>query len=91
MWNIITEVIDVPDVETTRMSTKGQVIIPKDTRSFTESKEDTIFTVFPLDKETIVLKKLDKKKIIGEFRALRKKVKTKVSEAEANEIVHKVR
>ncbi|MFH1895447.1 MAG: hypothetical protein ABIJ74_02610 [archaeon] len=81
----------MPDVETTRMSTKGQVIIPKDTRSFTESKEDTIFTVFPLDKETIVLKKLDKKKIIGEFRALRKKVKTKVSEAEANEIVHKVR
>ncbi|MBU2099669.1 hypothetical protein KKG83_05620 [Candidatus Micrarchaeota archaeon] len=79
------------DVETTRMSTKGQVIIPKDTRNFTESREDTIFTVFPLDKETIILKKLDKQKIVNEFRALRKKVKNKVSEAEANEIVHKVR
>jgi len=79
------------DVETTRMSTKGQVIIPKDTRDFTDSREDTIFTVFPIDKKTIVLKKLDKEKIIAEFRALRKKVKNKISEAEVNKIVHKVR
>jgi len=79
------------DVETTRMSTKGQIIIPKDTRDFTESGHDTIFTVFPIDKETIVLKKLDKEKIIAEFRALRKKVKNKISEEEVNEIVHKTR
>ena len=79
------------DVETTRMSTKGQVIIPKITRDFTDSREDTIFTVFPIDKKTIVLKKLDKEKIIAEFRALRKKVKNKLSEEEVNEIVHKVR
>lgn len=78
-------------VETTKMSTRGQVIIPKDTREFTNSKEDTIFTVFPLDKKTIVLKKLDMEKIVEEFRSLRTKVKNKVSEAEVNEIVHKAR
>ncbi len=78
-------------VETTKMSTKGQVTIPKETRDFTESGTETIFTVFPLNKETIILKKLNKQKIVGEFRALRAKVKSKISEAEVNEIVHKAR
>ena len=78
-------------VETTKMSTKGQVIIPKNTREFTNSEEETIFTVFPLDRETIVLKKLDKQRIVAEFRRLRAKVGKKLSEAEVNEIVHKAR
>lgn len=78
-------------VETTTMSTKGQVIIPKETREFTKSQQKTIFTVFPLDRKTIVLKKIDKQKIVEEFRALRAKVRSKLSEAEVNAIVHKVR
>ncbi len=78
-------------VETTRMSTRGQVIIPKNAREFTESGQDTIFTVFPLDRSTIVLKKLDKQKAVEEFRALRAKAKNKLSEAAVNEIVHKAR
>lgn len=78
-------------VETTKMSTKGQVIIPKEIRDFTDSEEDTIFTVVPLDKKTIVLRKLDKRKILKEFRTLRSKVRDKVSLKEVNAIVHKVR
>ena len=78
-------------VETTKMSTKGQVIIPKNTRAFTESSRDTIFTVFPLDKETIILRKFDAKTAVQEFRALRAKVKNKLPEAAVNEIVHKAR
>ncbi|MBN1940737.1 MAG: AbrB/MazE/SpoVT family DNA-binding domain-containing protein [Candidatus Diapherotrites archaeon] len=78
-------------VETTKMSTKGQVIIPKETREFTDSKPETIFTVFPLSREIIVLKKLDKEKVVAEFRAVRAKVKNKLSEAEVNEIIHKSR
>lgn len=78
-------------IGTTRMSTKGQVIIPKRTREYTDSEDDTIFTVFALDRKTIVLKKLNTKKIVDEFRALREKVKSKVSEGEANEIVHRAR
>lgn len=80
-----------PSVETTKMSTRGQVIIPKGTREFTDSKRDTIFTVFPLNKETIVLKKLDRQKVVEEFRSLKAKIKSKLSEAEVNEIVHKTR
>jgi len=78
-------------VETTKMSTRGQVIIPKNTREFTNSEEETIFTVFPLDKDTIVLKKLDKQRLVAEFRQLRAKVGKKLSGAEVNEIVHKAR
>ena len=77
-------------VETTKMSTKGQVSIPKGTRLFTESGENTLFTVFPLDRETIVLKKIDAEKAIREFRAIRARVKGKLPEEKANEIVHKV-
>ena len=80
-----------PSVETTKMSTKGQIVIPKETRKFTDSKEDTIFTVFPLDSKTIILKKFDAQKIVKEFRALRAKVKNRLSEAEVNDIVQKAR
>ena len=78
-------------VETTKMSTKGQVIIPKHTREFTNSTKETNFTVFPLDKETIVLKKIDGRKIVEEFRKIRAKVKNKLSEEEVNKLVHKTR
>ena len=47
-------------VETTKMCTKGQVIIPKHTREFTNSTKETNFTVFPIDKETIVLNKIER-------------------------------
>ena len=78
-------------VETTKMSTKGQVIIPKHTREYTRSSDDTNFTVFPLDRETIILKKIDSKKIVEEFRKLRAGIEEKISEEEINEIIHKAR
>ena len=60
------------EVETAKMSERGQIIIPKGVREYIEAKENTIFTVMPLDKETIIMKKLDKMKIIQEFRSIRK-------------------
>ncbi|MBN2067852.1 MAG: AbrB/MazE/SpoVT family DNA-binding domain-containing protein [Candidatus Diapherotrites archaeon] len=80
-----------PSVGTTKMSTRGQVIIPKETREFTGSCPETIFTVFPLSREIIVLKKLDKKKAVEEFKALRAKVSGKIPEAKVNEIAHRER
>ena len=78
-------------VETTKMSTKGQIVIPKETRELTGSRENTIFTVLPLDRKTIVLRKVDRDEIAGQFRALRARVKDKISEAEVNAIIHKAR
>ena len=74
-------------IETTKMSTRGQVIIPKDIREYMGVKENTLFTVVPLDKETLLMKKIDKKRLLGEFRMLRAGVKKKLSEGEImNEI-----
>lgn len=78
-------------VETTKMSTKGQIVIPKETRELTESRENTIFTVLPLDRNTIVLRKLNRDEIAQEFRALRARVKEKISEAEVNALIRKVK
>ena len=41
------------------MSERGQIIIPKHIREYIGAAERTIFTVMPLDKETIIMKKLD--------------------------------
>ncbi|MBS3061410.1 MAG: hypothetical protein J4215_02395 [Candidatus Diapherotrites archaeon] len=78
-------------VETTRMSTKGQLVIPKKTREFTESESETIFTVSPLDKNTIVLKKMNTQKLVSEFQRLRAGVKNKFTEEEINDVIRKTR
>ncbi len=62
-------------VETTKMSTRGQVVIPKQIREFLNIDEDSIFTVIALDGETIVLRKLSKEKILADFAKIREKVK----------------
>ena len=66
-------------IETTKMSTRGQVIIPKDIRQYINADNDVIFTVIPLDKDTILMKKMDKKKLLREFRKIRSSVKEKLS------------
>ena len=78
-------------VETTKMSTKGQIIIPKEIRDFTQSKENTMFTVMPLNTETIILKKMDREEMIKEFRKIRQETKDRLSEDEINAIIHKIK
>ena len=78
-------------VETTKMSTKGQVIIPKEIREFTNSTENTLFTVMPINSDTIILKKLNRQEMVKEFEKIRQNVKDKLSEAEINDIVHKLK
>ena len=75
-------------IETTKMSTRGQIIIPKDVRDYIRAEENTIFTVVPLDKDTILMKKMDKKKLLEEFRSIRGSIKEKLSVEEIdNEIM----
>jgi len=71
-------------IETTKMSTRGQVIIPKDIRDYIKAEENTIFTVVSLNKDTILMRKMDKKKLLAEFRNIRRDVKEKLSREEIN-------
>jgi AbrB family transcriptional regulator (stage V sporulation protein T) len=73
------------DIETAKMSERGQIIIPKDVRDYINAKENTIFTIMPLDKDTIIMKKLDKEQLVKEFRSIRAGVKEKMSQKDIDE------
>ena len=62
-------------IETAKMSERGQIIIPKEVREDVDAATDTIFAVSSIDKDTIVMKKLDTRKLTEEFRRLRSKAK----------------
>lgn len=79
------------DVKTARMSERGQIIIPRGIREYINAKENTLFTIMPVDSETIIMKKLDKKKLINEFRNIRINVKEKLKQEEINQEVKKAR
>ena len=75
-------------IETAKMSERGQMIIPKEIREEVGASTDTIFAVSALDKDTIVMKRLDTRKLVEEFRNLRskgKKVPPERIEAEIHE------
>ena len=78
-------------VEETKMSTRGQIVIPKGMREYIKADKDTVFLVIPIDKETIVLKKSDKLKLLNEFRKIRKSIKNKRSKREIEEEIAKTR
>ncbi|MBI2151811.1 AbrB/MazE/SpoVT family DNA-binding domain-containing protein [Candidatus Woesearchaeota archaeon] len=79
------------EIETAKMSERGQIIIPKDVRDYIEAGESTIFTIMPLDRETIIMKKLDKLKMIEEFRNIRTKAKEKLTSSEVNREIKRIR
>jgi AbrB family looped-hinge helix DNA binding protein len=78
-------------LETAKMSERGQIIIPKEVRNHVHATENTIFTVMPLDKETIIMKKLDKENLIKEFRSIRKGIKNKMTSDEITKEISDVR
>ena len=77
-------------IETAKMSHRGQIIIPKDIREMIGATDDTIFAVSTIDKDTIVMKKIDTKKLTDEFKRLRSKV-IKLSEGDIGEEIHAAR
>ncbi len=78
-------------IETAKMSERGQIIIPKEIREYIRAVENTIFTIMPLDRETIIMKKLDRLKLVQEFENIRENIKEKLRPQEINEEIAEVR
>jgi bifunctional DNA-binding transcriptional regulator/antitoxin component of YhaV-PrlF toxin-antitoxin module len=76
-----------PMIDTTKMSARGQVVMPKGIRDFIGAEEDTLFAVSALDKDTVVFKRLD---LTEQFRILRRDVKP-LSQKEIEEEIHAAR
>lgn len=77
-------------METAKMSERGQIIIPKEIREEIGASTNTIFVVSTLDKETIVMKKIDARALVEEFRRIRSRTK-KMSPAEIEAEIHAYR
>lgn len=77
-------------METAKMSERGQIIIPKEIREEVGALTNTIFAVSTLDKDTIVMKKIDAEGFIRQFREFRRKTK-KLSPAEIEAEIHAYR
>ena len=86
------------EMETTKMSSKGQVVIPENIRSAVSASEGTLFAVIG-SKDTIVLKKMDlpsKEELIKELEKIakegRKRLESKgLKESDIDRIVQKSR
>jgi AbrB family looped-hinge helix DNA binding protein len=79
----------------TRVSSKGQVVLPSALRKSMGIKDGDEFEVFG-DKETIVLKKIDKEALEREFKAIvapiRKRIKDRgITKKDLKKIIKEVR
>ncbi len=85
-------------VETIRMSSKGQVVIPQDIREELGVHEGTVFAVIG-SKDTIILKKVEtpsKENLIKEFQRIaiegRKRAeKAGIKESDVVDLIHTIR
>ena len=62
-------------IETAKMSDRGQIIIPKEVREKVDANTDTIFAIGTIDKDTIVMKKLNTNALAAEFKRLRSRAR----------------
>ena len=75
------------NVELTTIGERGQTVIPKSIRDSMPAPKGTMFSMVVIDKDTIVMKRFDKKKLLAEFKDLRSSIQEKFSDQEiVNEI-----
>jgi AbrB family looped-hinge helix DNA binding protein len=86
------------DIEITKMSSRGQVVIPQGLRDKLKAREGSVFAVFG-SKDTLVLKKIelpDKKRLIDDLERIAKEGRKRaeklgLKESDVPKIVHRLR
>lgn len=85
-------------VETAKMSSKGQIVIPQEVRKRLHAEEGSIFVIIS-NKDSIILKKLktpSKEELIIEFKKIAAEGRKRadilgIKESDIPEIIHKIR
>ncbi len=77
-------------VNVARLSSRGQIVIPKELREELGLKKDDLLLITTIE-DTLVMKKLDRTKLLEEFESIRKAVKEKLSSEEVERLVHESR
>ncbi len=78
-------------IETAKMSTRGQIIIPKTIREHMQAEEGTIFTMCLVDKKTLMIRIMDQDDIIKKFNEIRNRIKGNLTDEEINEEIQACR
>lgn len=85
-------------IETTKMSSRGQIVVPQEVREEVKAEEGTMFAIFGKG-DTIILKKIEiptKEQLINEFKNIAKEGKERakklgIKEKDIPNLVHKER
>ncbi len=78
-------------VELTTLGERGQAVIPKTIRDKMPAPKGTMFSIIMVDKDTIVMKRFDKRKLLEEFKDLKESIKNTFREEEIVAEVKKAR
>lgn len=70
------------EIALTTVGERGQAVIPKFIRDKMPAPRGTMFSVVLIDKDTIVMKRLDKRKMLEEFKGIRASITRKFSDQE---------
>ncbi|OIO06105.1 MAG: hypothetical protein AUJ52_12755 [Elusimicrobia bacterium CG1_02_63_36] len=70
------------EIEFTTLGERGQAVIPKSIRDRMPAPRGTMFSVVLIDKDTLVMRRFDKRKLLAEFKDLRALIRQKFSDKE---------
>lgn len=79
------------DIELTTVGERGQAVIPKIIRDKMPAPKGTLFSVVMVDQDVLVLKRVEKKKLLADFDGLRSSILRKFSNKDIVGEIKKVR
>lgn len=79
------------DIELTTVGERGQAVIPKNIRDKMPAPKGTLFSVVMVDRDVLVLKRVEKKKLLADFEGLRGSILRKFTDKDIVGEIKKLR